>query len=139
MQRNRTIALAVAGLLAATVAFAHHAPASLGTVRITQPVMAGGTMLQPGTYTIRDTGEHMSSLPGQSPDAMTWVEFVANGKVVARDGAELTDMSNQAVGTSGQARASRPRVERLKGDEFLRISTTSNGERYLIHLPLMRH
>jgi hypothetical protein len=100
--------------------------------------MAGGTMLQPGTYEIRDTGEHLSPLPGQSADAMTWVEFVANGKVVARDGAELTDSSSQAVGTSGRTTASRPRVERLKGDEFLRISTTTNGERYLIHLPLKR-
>jgi hypothetical protein len=138
MRTSATIALTVAALMAGSSAFAHHAPASLGTVRIAQPVMAGGTMLQPGTYEIRDTGEHLSPQPGQSPDAMTWIEFVAHGKVMARDGAELTDASNQAVGTSGRT-SSRPRVERLKGDEFLRISTTTNGERYLIHLPLMRH
>ena len=138
MRTSATIALTVAALMAASSAFAHHAPASLGTVRITQPVMAGGTTLQPGSYEIRDTGEHLSPLPGQSADAMTWVEFVANGKVVARDGAELTDSSSQTVATSGRATASRPRVDRLKGDEFLRISATTNGERYLIHLPLKR-
>jgi hypothetical protein len=121
-------------MFAATVAFAHHAPGSLGTVRITEAVMAGGTTLQPGTYEMRDTGEHLSPLPGQSPDAMVWVEFVSNGKVVARDGAELM-ASERPVGTSGGASsASRPRVDRLKDHEFVRISTYRDGSRYLIHL-----
>ena len=137
MKRNWTIAFALAGLLAADVALAHHAPASLGTVRITEPVMAGGTMLQPGTYEIRDTGEHPSPLPGQSAEATTSVEFVKNGNVVARDGAQLMDASTQPAGTSGGS--TRLRADRLKGDEFLRISTTRNGERYLIYLPLMPH
>jgi hypothetical protein len=133
MTTKTTIALTCALVFAATVAFAHHAPGSLGTVRITQPVMAGGTTLQPGTYEMRDTGEHLSPLPGQSPDAMVWVEFVANGKVVARDGAEIMT-SDRAVGTSGGSTTSRPRVDRLKDNEFVRISTYRDGSRYLIHL-----
>jgi len=40
------------------------------------------------------------------------------------------------VGTSGRSSVSRPRVERLKGNEFVRISTYHDGSRYLIHLPL---
>jgi len=134
---TKTIVLTFLAVFAAATAFAHHAPGSLGTVRIAEPVMAGGMPLQPGVYEIRDTGEHPDVLPGQSPDSRTKIEFVAGGKVVASDGAELMDASTTVAGTSGGS-ASRPRVEHLKGDEFLRISTTRDGERYLIYLPLMQ-
>jgi hypothetical protein len=134
MTTTRTIAIALGAVLAATLAFAHHAPGSLGTVRIAEPVMAGDTMLQPGTYELRDTGEHLSPLPGQSPDAATWVEFVAGGKVIAREGAEMIEAANQTVGTSGRASASRPRIEHLKDNEFVRISAYRDGSRYLIYL-----
>ena len=66
--------------------------------------MAGDTMLQPGTYELRDTGEHLSPLPGQSPDAATWVEFVAGGKVIAREGAEMMEAPNQTVGRAAVPR-----------------------------------
>ena len=130
-----TIALACAGVFAASAAFAHHAPVSLGTVRIADSVMAGGVQLQPGMYEIRDTGEHLNALPGQTPEAMTWVEFVSNGRVVAREGAHITPTSEVAVGTAGTSSASRLRVTRLKGNDFVRISTNRDGERYLIYLP----
>ena len=71
-----TVTLALACALSASSALAHHPTATLGTVQITQPVMAGGTVLQPGTYEVRDTGEHVKPLPGQSEDAQTRVEFV---------------------------------------------------------------
>ena len=138
MKRTTILALTFAGVLAAATAFAHHAPGSLGTVRIAEPVMAGDTMLQPGTYELRDTGEHLSPLPGQSPDASTWVEFVAGGKVMAREGAQMLEAPNQTVGTSGatsgRASAVRPRVEHLKDNEFVRISAYRGGSRYLIYL-----
>jgi hypothetical protein len=138
MTKNVTLGIALLGVLAAGPAFAHHAPAALGTVRITQPVMAGGTLLQPGTYEVRDTGEHVKPLPGQSPDAQAWIEFLSGGKVMARDVAELMPSAGRPVGTSGGS-STRLRVERLKGDEFVRVSTYHNGERYLIHLPMARY
>ncbi len=138
MTKEITVGLALVGVLAAGPAFAHHGPASLGTVRITEPVMAGGTLLQPGTYEVRDTGEHVKPLPGQSEDAQTWIEFVMNGKVMARDVAELMSGHAAPVGTSGRTGA-RLLAERLKGDEFLRVSTSRDGERYLIFLPYARY
>jgi hypothetical protein len=126
---------ALACVLTAGSAFAHHAAATLGTVTITQPVMAGGRMLQPGTYELRDTGEHPAPLPGQSPDAQAYVEFMSNGAVAAREIAEVMPGARDTVGTSGGAGA-RARVERLRGDEFLRVSVTHTGERYLIHLSM---
>lgn len=124
----------VLGLLVTTVS-AHHEAVSLGTVRLTQPVTVGGTVLQPGVYEIRDNGEHGTPLPGQSADAQAQIEFVADGKVVARDLAELVPAASRPVGTAGGG-PSRPIVQRLRGDEFLRISAQVGTERYLIHLPL---
>ena len=128
-----TVGFALACALAGGPAFAHHSPASLGTARITQSVVAGGTTLQPGTYEIRDTGEHAKPLPGQAPDSQAMVEFVANGMVVARDVAEVMS-GREVVGTSGSSAGLR--VQMLKGGEFLRISKEQGGERYLIHLPV---
>ena len=128
------IVLTLTCVLAAGSAYAHHAAASLGTVTITQPVMADGKMLQPGTYEVRDTGEHVKPLPGQSEDAQAYVEFVANGTVMAREVAEVMPGTERPVGTSGGADA-RLRVQQLRGGDFLRISASRGGERYLIHLP----
>jgi hypothetical protein len=135
MTRMITACFVLVGGLAGGPALAHHAASMLGTVRITQPVLANGTMLQPGTYEIRDTGQHVEPLPGQSESAQTYVEFVANGMVVARDVAEVMPDQPAPVGTSGGSSA-RPRVQLLKGGDFLRVSTYREGERYLIHLPV---
>jgi hypothetical protein len=97
--------------------------------------MAGGKTLQPGTYEIRDTGQHGTPLPGQSADAQAVIEFVAEGAVVATDIAEVMPGVPGAVGTSGAA-TTRLRLERLRGDEFMRVSAYRGGERYLIHLPI---
>jgi hypothetical protein len=131
--RKLLIGFAFGGMCLAASAQAHHEPSVLGRVTISQPVMAGGTMLQPGTYEVRLTGEHMMPLPGQSENGAQVVEFVSGGRVVARDGAEVIEPDARPVGTSGGASAAL-RIERLRGGEFVRISGTRNGERYLIHL-----
>ena len=129
------VALAL-GMVAATAA-AYAASVTLGTVRITQPVLADGKPLPPGAYEVRLTDEFLPPNPGQSPDAVRVVEFVKDGQVVARDGAEVITSEGSSVGTSGDATgSSRPRVEMLKGGEFVRVSATHDGMRYLIHLPV---
>ena len=137
MKRMITAGLAVAVMVAAGPVQAHHAAASLGTVRITQPAKAGGTTLQPGTYEIRLTGEHMKPLPGQSEDAVQQVEFVANGTVAAKYAAEVMTGDDVPVGTSGGS-TTRARVEMLTGGDFMRVSATRGGERYLIHLAVAK-
>ncbi|OFW15785.1 MAG: hypothetical protein A3F70_00975 [Acidobacteria bacterium RIFCSPLOWO2_12_FULL_67_14] len=133
MSKALYLGFLLAVLVAAAPLSAHHPQASLGTVDLPLPVMAGGVQLDPGTYEIRLTGTHLEPLPGQSHDAGQEVEFVAKGIVVARDFAEVIPTGDVAVGTSG-GRTPRPRVERLRGDEFVRVSINQNGERYLIHL-----
>ena len=135
MPRIASFVVAFTLTVTAVPAFAHHGEAgSLGTVRVTTPVMAGGTLLQPGVYEVRDTGQHPMPMPGQGADAQVRIEFVRNGMVVATDVAEvMTGDGAATVGTSGGNR--RLRFEQLKGGDFARVSTTRNGERYLIHLP----
>ena len=135
MTRMITATLALVALIAVSVQ-AHHGAASLGTVRITQAVKAGGTTLQPGTYEIRLTGEHMTPLPGQSEEAVQRVEFIANGTVAAKYAAEVMGAGDVPVGTSGGT--TRARVEMLTGGDFMRVSATRGGERYLIHLAVAK-
>lgn len=135
MTRMTNACLALAGVLAAGPALAHHAASVLGKVRITHAVLADGKVLQPGTYEIRLTGEHLMPLPGQSEDAGQRVELVAHGIVAARDVAEVMAGGGVAVGTSGGSGA-RARVDLLKGGDFLRVSMSRDGERYLIYLPI---
>lgn len=135
MAKILALAFALACTLAVTPAVAHHGPSVLGTMQITQPVRAGGEILQPGSYEVRLTGEHVKPLPGQSENAEQVVEFVANGKVVARDVAEVMEGEARAIGTSGNA-PTRARTERLKADPFVRVSMAREGNRYLIYLPL---
>ncbi|MGE0447706.1 MAG: hypothetical protein AB7P99_20955 [Vicinamibacterales bacterium] len=126
------IALFAAAAAAQTQPAQPQAAESLGTITITQPVLAGGVRLEPGTYEVRLTAETLAPLPGQTPGAERRVEFVANGAVVARDAAVVHEP--EAAGTSGGAGS--PRVQLLKGGEFVRVSATRDGRRYLIHLPV---
>ena len=136
MNRMITAGVALAVMLVAGPVLAHHAASSLGTVRITQPVMAGGTTLQPGTYEIRLTGEHMKPLAGQSEDAVQQVEFIANGTVAAKYAAEVLTGDDVPVGTSGGT--TRGRFDLLKGGDFARVSMSRGGEKFLIHLPVAK-
>jgi hypothetical protein len=108
----------------------------LATVRIPTAVMVNGTPLPAGTYVIRRTQERPTAPAGQSSDAQRWVEFVADGKVVAREIAEvLRDDDLPQVGASSRPVVSGTRVDMLKGGEFLRISVKRDRERYLVYLP----
>lgn len=108
----------------------------LATVRIPTTVMANGTPLVPGTYELRLTPDRPTPAPGQSWDASRWVEFVASGKVVARESAEiLRDDDLPAVGASSVPARNGTRVEMLKEGDFLRISVKRDHERFLLYLP----
>lgn len=133
--RLLTPCVALACVLIAAPASGHHPALALGTVNIPQPVMAGDQMIQPGTYELRLTGEHRDPLPGQSENALQEFELIAGGTVAARGYAEVLTDVDRPIGTSGGA-GTRPRVHRLRGGEFLRISVYHGEDRYLIHLAL---
>ena len=128
----------VASVFGVSSAWAHHQVAgrSHPTVTITQQVLADGKPLPPGTYEIWITDQRPDVGAGAPSENQRVVEFAQNGKVVARDVAEMFRAGEpQAVGTSGATGPARARVERLTGGEFVRVSVNEPGGRFLIHLP----
>lgn len=135
------VTLFVSALSAMSLASQADKPATadanrLTTVRIATTVMADGTLLPAGTYELRLTGQSPVPVGNEQRTVREWVEFVANGKVVAREVAEiLYDDDLPSVGASSQKVSGGTRVEMLKGGEFLRISVKREKVRYLIYLP----
>jgi hypothetical protein len=111
--------------------------AELGVVRIPTAVLADGKPLPTGTYHLRLASQPATG-SSQTSDTERAVEFVADGVVVARETAEIFSSENTPdVGASSEPAAEGVRVQTLKGGEFLRISVTRSGMRYLIYLPIV--
>ena len=127
-----------AAVLAAPVA-AHHETAgkshAIATVTITEAVKADGKALAPGTYEVWLLDER-PNLTGAASNAQRVVELHQNGKIIAKEVAEVFGLGERPVGTSGTTgRMGKATVQKLRGGEFLRISISDGGARYLIHLP----
>jgi hypothetical protein len=124
----------------APTAWAHHKVAGRAhpvdtMVRITEPVVAGGRVLDPGTYEMVVNDEKPVTPEGTPSEAQRIVDFLKDGKVVATDTAEVFPLSErEVVGTSGTT-GGRARVERLKEGDFVRIVAGDATARYFIHLP----
>jgi hypothetical protein len=140
MTRQLLLGCVAVGLVAAAGnAAAHHTTAgathTMATVRIAQPVLADGKPLAPGTYEVIITDEHPPLDGGTPSENQRLVEFVQDKRIIATEIAEVFPVNEQGVvGTSGSDTA-RAVVQRLRGDEFVRIAVSDGGGRYLIHLP----
>jgi len=109
---------------------------SLGTVTLSSKVMADGKPLAPGTYQVRLTGDEPKPAAGQSPDSEKYVEFVRGGKVIAREVATVIPASEiDTVIKSSKVRPNSSKVEKLKGDDYVRVWINRGGNNYLINLP----
>ena len=141
MIRRVLLSCLVAGSFGAGNAWAHHTvPARMHpvmtTVQISQPVLAGGQPLAPGTYELIVTDESPGVPSGQPNETQRWVEFVRDKTVVARELAEVFPHAETPVGTSGTSSAPRAVVQKLKADDFVRVSVNASNARYLVYLPL---
>ena len=126
----------------ASDAAAHHTTPGkahrMAAVRISEPVLADGKPLAPGTYEVIVTDERPVVAEGATPsENQRWVEFVQNRQIVGREIAEVFAAGDRPVGTSGSSSPSVV-VQRLRGNEFVRIAVSDDGGRYLIHLPTGR-
>ena len=141
MIRRVLFSCLVAGSFVVENAWAHHTVPGrthpvMTTVRISQAVLAGGQPLAPGIYELIVTDENPSGQSGQPNESQRWVEFVRNGMVVAREIAEVFPHAETPVGTSSAASAPRAVVQKLKADDFVRVSVNAANARYLVYLPL---
>jgi hypothetical protein len=141
MIRRVLFSCLVAGSFGLGNAWAHHTVPGrthpvMTTVNITQPVLAGGQPLASGRYELIVTDESPASQAGQANESQRWVEFVRNGMVVAREIAEVFPHAETPVGTSSASGAPRAVVQKLKADDFVRVSVNAPNARYLVYLPL---
>jgi hypothetical protein len=138
---SRLLLTALAGVMVAAPLAAHHQTPgrshAVATVTITEPVKADGKPLAPGTYEVWILDDRPNLGAGAPTNAQRVVEFHQDGKMVAREVAEVFPASEQTAGTSGTTGLRTPKavVERLRGGEFLRVAINDAGARYLIHLP----
>jgi hypothetical protein len=109
---------------------------SLGTITLSSKVMADGKPLAAGTYQVRLTGEEPKPGPGQTPEAEKYVEFVRGGKVVAREVATVIPAAEiDKVIKSRKVGPNSSKVEKLKGDDYVRVWINRGGNNYIINMP----
>ena len=135
---RRLLLSSVAVLALAAPLAAHHETAgkshAVATVTITEPVKADGQPLAPGKYEVWILDDRPATA-GEPANAQRVVELHQNGKMVAKDVAEVFGATERPVGTSGTSGSRKAVVQKLRGGEFLRIAISDGGARYLIHLP----
>lgn len=110
----------------------------LGTVRIPTTVLADGKPLPAGTYRVRLTGQSAETdVVGQLEMLERWVEFVQGTEVKGRAMAPVVPARAVSdVADSRPPAAGRFRVERLRGDDFLRVWYNFGGDQILIYLAI---
>ena len=154
--RNQWVLVGIlAGALTAAPAFAQHkapnqqpntdaAPTAptgdlvLGTVHLAKAMTADGKPLPAGTYTVRLTAhESRPDAKGASENLERWVEFVQKGDVKGREvvtiipQAEVKNVVKDAPPRAGGA----PKVQTLRGNEYVRVWFNKGGNHYLIYFP----
>lgn len=128
-------AAAVAVLAAQPAVLAQPAAQSLGSIKLSQKVMADGQPLAPGTYTMRVSAEAVKPVVGQTADGAKWVEFVQGGQVKGRELATVVSSAEVKQVAKGTAPPSGgQKVELLKGNDYVRVWINRGGTHYLIHL-----
>ena len=138
---SRLLMSAIATLALATPAMAHHETPgkshAVATVTITEPVKADGKPLPAGTYEVWILDDRPDLGAGAPSTVQRVVEFHQNGRMVAKEVAEVFPAGERPIGTSGAeaSRMGKAVVQKLQGGEFLRIAINDASGRYLIHLP----
>jgi hypothetical protein len=154
--RNQWVLVGIlAGSLTAAPAFAQHktpnqqpatdaAPAApagdllLGTVRLAKATTADGKPLPAGTYQVRLTAQEAKpDARGASENIERWVEFVQRGTVKGREVVSIVpqnEVKNVVKDTPPRA-GGPPKVQVLRGNDYLRVWFNKAGNHYLIYFP----
>ena len=109
---------------------------ALGSVRVPKGLKADGKELPAGTYRVKLTAEEATSkAPGATAAYERYVEFMQGSEVKGREVVSIVpsaDIGKVAKGKGPAPGASR--VERLRGDDYVRVWINRGGNHYLIHL-----
>ena len=154
--RNQWVLVGIlAGSLTAVPAFAQHkapnqqpttdaAPAApsgdlvLGSVHLAKATTADGKPLPAGTYMVRLTAQEAKpDAKGASENIERWVEFVQKGTVKGREVVSIVpqnEVKNVVKDTPPRA-GGPPKVQTLKGNDYMRVWFNKGGNHYLIYFP----
>ena len=109
---------------------------ALGTVRVPKGLKADGKELPAGTYRVRLTPEEAAGkAPGATAAYERYVEFMQGSQVKGREVVSI--VPNADIGKVAKGKGPAPgasRVERLRGDDYVRVWINRGGNHYLIHL-----
>ena len=111
----------------------------IGSIRLTQAVMADGKVLPAGTYQVRLTNDQPTPAAGESPGGERWLEFVKNGTVAGREVATVVSADEINTIVKGpQPKANASRVDLLKGGDYVRVWINRGGTNYILNMPPAR-
>ena len=109
----------------------------LGTARIPRGVMADGKPLPAGSYQVRVTAqEARPEAVGTTEPLERWAEFLQKGTSKGREVVIIVPQSElKMVVKDAPPRPGAPKVQMLRGNEYLRVWFNKDGNHYLIYFP----
>jgi len=110
----------------------------LGTVHLAKAMTADGKPLPAGTYQVRLTAqESKPDAKGQSETLERWVEFVQKGAVKGREVVTIVPQADvkNVVKDAPPRPGGMPKVQTLKGNDYVRVWFNKGGNHYLIYFP----
>jgi hypothetical protein len=110
----------------------------LGTVHLAKATTADGKPLAAGTYQVRLTAQEAKpDAKGASENIERWVEFVQKGTVKGREVVSIVPQNEvkNVVKDSPPASGGAPKVQTLKGNDYMRVWFNKGGNHYLIYFP----
>lgn len=110
----------------------------LGTVNLTKATTADGKPLPAGIYQVRLTAQEAKpDAKGASENIERWVEFVQKGTVKGREVVSIVPQSEvkDVVKDTPPSAGGAPKVQMLKGNDYMRVWFNKGGNHYLIYFP----
>jgi hypothetical protein len=110
----------------------------LGTVHLTKATTADGKPLPAGVYQVKLTAQEAKpDAKGASENIERWVEFSQKGAVKGREVVSIVPQNEvkNVVKDPPPAAGGAPKVQMLKGNDYLRVWFNKGGNHYLIYFP----
>jgi hypothetical protein len=110
----------------------------LGTVHLTKATTADGKPLPAGVYQVKLTAQEAKpDAKGASENIERWVEFSQKGAVKGREVVSIVPQNEvkNVVKDPPPAPGGAPKVQMLKGNDYLRVWFNKGGNHYLIYFP----
>jgi hypothetical protein len=110
----------------------------LGTVHLTKATTADGKPLPAGVYQVKLTAQEAKpDAKGASENTERWVEFVQKGAVKGREVVSIVPQNEvkNVVKDAPPPANGAPKVQMLKGNDYLRVWFNKGGNHYLIYFP----